>query len=101
MQEENVGRQGRGTVQMFAGRIKRAFGRLLGHPTTEAKGYTEELRGRANVERGMAAERREGSAQEIGGTAKRVVGEAIGNERMAVEGRAKELEGQERQSHNR
>jgi uncharacterized protein YjbJ (UPF0337 family) len=101
MQEENVQRQGRGMVQMFVGRIRRAFGSLFGRPTTEVQGYAEELRGRANVERGMAAERREGSAQEIGGTARRVVGETIGNERMAAEGRARELEGQERQNLNR
>jgi len=101
MQEENIRRQGHGTVQAFLGSIKRGFGRLMGHRTIEAEGYADELRGREDVERGKAAERREGTAQEIGGAASGLIGDALGNERMAAEGRAKELEGRERETRNR
>jgi len=101
MQHENVARKRQGTVQAIAGGVKRAFGRLLGHPRTEAEGHAQEMRGHERIDRGMAAERREGTAQEVGGAVKRGVGETVGNERMAAEGRANELEGRERREMNR
>jgi len=101
MREENVMQQGRGAVQRLGGRIRQAIGRLFGHERTEVEGRAEELRGQQNVERGMAAERREGAAETIGGTVEKKVGETVGSERMAVEGRAKELEGQVRHETNR
>lgn len=101
MREENVSRQAKGTMQNIGGRIKQAFGRWFGHEQTQVEGRAQELRGRENVDRGMAAERREGKSQEIGGAVERKTGEVLGSERMTVEGRSKELEGQSRQDLNR
>ena len=43
------------------------------------------------------AERAEGKMEEIGGTVEKNVGRLVGNERVELKGRAKELEGQTRQ----
>ena len=43
-----------------------------------------------------ASKRSEGTAEKLGGKLKRAVGSAIGNEQMEVEGRAKELQGQDK-----
>lgn len=101
MREDNYKRQGRGAVQSIGGRIKQAIARFFGSERTHAEGRAEELRGKENVERGMAGERREGTVEQAGGAVERKVGEVIGSERMAAEGRAKELEGQQRQQTNR
>ncbi len=101
MRTDNEKRQGYGAVDTIGGRIKQAFARLMGHERIQAEGRAQELRGREEIERGMAAERREGKVEEVGGAVKRGVGEALGNERTEAEGRARELEGRERQVFNR
>ena len=108
MQEETIASKGRGAVQTIAGSIKRAFDRLMGHPVEEAQGSAEQLQGRGNIDRGnageslgKAGERFEGATQQIAGDAKQAAGNALGQERVAGEGRAKELEERARQSDNR
>jgi len=44
---------------------------------------------------GNATRRSKGAAKELGGKVERKVGRAVGSERMAVRGRARELEGRD------
>jgi uncharacterized protein YjbJ (UPF0337 family) len=67
MRAENVKREGRGMLGQLGGRIKQAVGHLFGHERMHAEGAVDELRGRADVERGKIAERAEGAMQEIAG----------------------------------
>jgi uncharacterized protein YjbJ (UPF0337 family) len=99
--DRNLKTQATGAAQTVLGRIWRALGRLLGSPRMQVEGTAEEVRGRANVARGKAAERVEGGVAQAQGTLERKVGEAMGNEPTATEGRAKELEGKARQVFNR
>jgi uncharacterized protein YjbJ (UPF0337 family) len=101
MREENLKRQGKGILQTLGGRVMQKIGRLFGHEPTRVEGRAAELEGRANVERGAAAERREGKLEETTGAVQRKVGEVVHSEPMVLEGRSKEIEGRNRQEINR
>lgn len=101
MSDQDIRHRSQGALEALGGRIKRAFGALMGHHDTEAKGRAQELKGKMEKEGGAAVDRGEGALQEGAAAAKRAVGNVVGNEKWQAEGRAAEIEGRERREVNR
>jgi uncharacterized protein YjbJ (UPF0337 family) len=101
MRENNVQHKYQGTLEALAGRIKRAFGSLIGQERMEAEGRAQELRGQKKTERAEAGERIEGKVEQSAGKAKQATGDIVDDEKLRAEGRAKEVEGRERNELNR
>lgn len=88
-------------VEVAAGTLQEATGRVLGDEVMEVKGAAHQISGHAREEAIKAGERTRGSVEEVVGAVKKTAGKVLGDSSLEAEGKVEQITGKVRRAANK
>lgn len=97
----NVSRRAEGALQMLAGKLEGAIGRLFGNGRMRIEGKALEMSGAAKRATAKASARAQGTVEEVVGGVQRGAGNVLNDDVLRAKGAFNEIKGRGRQDLNR